>query len=111
MNPSTSFCPDCHQPVIRARTEALRWQLLDPDPDEGGNVHARKDHNGNWLARSVKPRTPAVFPEVLMMPHPPTCPKRQPAPPQLPAGVTGIDAYRRRRVQRAALKAGRGGRR
>jgi hypothetical protein len=65
-------CPDCGEPVIRARTEAMNWQLLNPEPDPAGNVHARSQ-NGAWLARTVTKGTPAVFPEQLMMPHKATC--------------------------------------
>ncbi len=62
-------CGTCGQRVIRARTEGLKWQLLDPLPDANGNVHARKDHTGTWFARTVPPGTPAAAPEVLLMPH------------------------------------------
>src|SRR5262249_45786014 len=101
-------CPDCDEPVIAARTENLRWQLLNPDPDPRGNVHARQDQNRNWFARSVVPGTPARFPEVLMMPHKATCGQ-----PQAPAaqGVAFLDRYRNASSAHAARQRNKRGRR
>lgn len=92
-------CRDCGEPVIRARTEALHWQLLNAEPDPAGNVMARTDGNGNWYARSVPPGTKAVAPERLYMPHPATCTGKRPAvkTAELPAGVTSLTAWRNRR--------------
>lgn len=89
-------CRECGERVIFARTEALKWQALNLLPDEAGNVHAYGDGRGNWLARSVKPGTPAVAPDRLMMPHAATC-RGKPAPepePALPAGVTSLAEFR-----------------
>ena len=91
------YCNKCGQRVIFARTEALKWQALNPEPDENGNVHAYDDGKGNWLARSVKPGTPAVAPDRLMMPHEATCAgkKAEPEKPVLPEGVVSLADWRR----------------
>lgn len=121
-----SFCPDCGEPVIRARTESMSWQLLNRDPDPAGNVHAYDDGRGNWFARTVPPGTPAVGHDRLMMPHyatSPACrdaavkrrearsrppePVQQPAP--LPANVTQISAWKKAvAARKAALRNRRG---
>lgn len=108
-------CPDCKLPVIRARTEAMSWQLLDPVPNDAGNVHAYQA-NGNWHARSVPPRTPAVPPDALYMPHKATCPGK-PAdgpetPQEPPSGVAFLEQYRKADSgHKARQPAGRGRRR
>ena len=105
-----SFCPDCGEPVIRARTEAMSWQLLNPHPDPAGNVHAYNDGRGNWFARTVAPGTPAAGHDRLMMPHYATSPQcrekavqrrtgRQQAarpaePVPLPANVTQLSTWK-----------------
>lgn len=107
MTAANHYCPDCREPVIRARTEAMNWQLLNPEPDDKGNVHAYEAIPGNWYARSVRPGTPAVAPDRLMMPHKATCkavdrtPKPQ-AP--APANVTSLDAWRKAAGQHSADK-------
>jgi len=90
-------CAACGSAVIWARTERLNWQPLNPEPDDSGNVHAYDDGKGNWLARSVKPGTPAVPPDRLMMPHEATCTGKKPVPdrPVLPEGVTSLADWRR----------------
>jgi len=122
-----SFCPDCGEPVIRARTEAMSWQMLNRDPDRAGNVHAYDDGRGNWSARTVPPGTPAVPPDRLMMPHYATSPqcrekaaqrreaRSRPAAPapaapaELPANVTQISAWKAAASRRkAALRRRRG---
>jgi hypothetical protein len=119
-----SFCRDCGEPVIRARTEAMSWQLLDRNPDPAGNVHAYNDGRGNWSARSVPPGTPAVLPDLLMMPHfasSPACrdkalerrkPRQAPPPVQparLPDNVTQISAWKAATAKRkASLRRRRG---
>lgn len=100
-------CRACGELVILARTEKLNWQPLNPEPDPAGNVHAYSDGRGNWLARSVKPGTPAGAPDQLMMPHAATCtgPRKAPAPaPELPPGVTSLDQYRRDRAAKAVAR-------
>lgn len=102
-------CPDCHQPVLVATTDALQKQVLNPDPDPAGNVHVY-DRNGNWIARSVPPGTPAVPPDFLAMPHKATC---QPRHPQLPAepaqNVTQIQEWKRAQSAHSRRqRAGRG---
>lgn len=96
------ICRDCGKPVIFARTEAMAWQPLNPEPDEHGNVHAYEVGPGNWLARSVKPGTPAVPPDFLMMPHAATCAGKKAAPApgrSLPPGVASLAEWRRRRSE------------
>lgn len=117
--PRAYGCPDCAAGVIRARTEAMSWQLLNVEPDPAGNVHAYSDGRGNWFARSVPPGTPAVLPDRLMMPHfatSPACrekalarrqPRRQPVATQLPPNVTPITSAR---SWRGALRERRGSR-
>ena len=110
MTAANFWCPDCRQPVIRARTEAMAWQLLNPEPDDDGNVHAYEAIPGNWYARSVKPRTPAVAPDRLMMPHKATCPavdrtpkdKAPAAAEPAPQNVTSLDAWRKAAREHAA---------
>lgn len=104
-------CPDCREPVIRARTEAMSWQLLNPAPDPGGNVHAYQA-GGNWIARSVPPRTPAVAPDVLLMPHKATCTPRHPQlPAEAPENVTQITEWKRAQGKHSAAGRNRRGRR
>jgi hypothetical protein len=94
------ICRDCGERVIFARTEALAWQPLNPEPDPAGNVHAYDDGRGNWLARSCEPGREAAPPDRLMMPHAATCAgKRKPAPaPDLPPGVTSLEKFRAARA-------------
>lgn len=68
-------CPGCQQHVIRARTEARRWQLLDPKPVPDGPVAAYRDGTGTWRARTLKPGEEPCTHEQRFMPHPATCPK------------------------------------
>jgi hypothetical protein len=121
-------CPDCSAEVIRARTEAMSWQLLNRAPDPAGNVHAYSDGRGNWYARTVAPGTPAVAPDVLMMPHYATSPKCREAavkrrearsrpitppaaPAELPANVTQISTWKAAvSGRKAALRRRRGSR-
>lgn len=104
-------CPDCEQPVILARTEALAWQMLNPEPDPDGNVHAYQS-NGNWRARSVPPRTPAVAPDALYMPHKATCTPRHPQLPAEPAqNVTQIQEWKRAQSAHSAAARNRRGKR
>lgn len=77
----------------------MKWQALNPQPDEAGNVHARHDNQGNWLARSVKAGEPAVYPELLMMPHAATCTALRKPEGGLPDGV--IDLAERRQLRAA----------
>jgi hypothetical protein len=106
-------CRDCHERVIFARTEALKWQALNPEPNPAGNVHAYEVGPGNWLARSVGPGTPAVPPDFLMMPHAATCAGKRAAPeaavPSLPAGVVSLAGFRARRAERKRERAGERG--
>ena len=103
---SFRYCRACGSPVIFARTEAMKWEPLNPEPDPAANVHAYPNDLGNWLARSVKPGTPAVAPDRLMMPHAATCSGEKPAPrtPELPPDVPSLDKYRRDRAARAVAR-------
>ena len=99
-------CRACGATVIFARTEAMEWQPLNPEPDDAGNVHAYPNELGNWLARSVRPGTPAVAPDRLMMPHAATCSGERPVKPvpELPAGVVSLAKFRRDRAARAVAR-------
>ena len=124
MRTARSFCPDCGEPVVRARTEAMSWQLLNRDPDPVGNVHAYDDGRGNWFARTVPSGTAATGHDRLMMPHYATSPqcreaavrrregraKPPPAPPaELPANVTQLGVWKAARAKhKAALRNRRG---
>lgn len=101
-------CRDCGEPVIRARTEHLKWQLLNPVPDPAGNVHAYQANGNNWYARSVPPRTPAALPDQLYMPHAATCNTEKPAPitrtPEPPPGVTSLQKWKAARAEHSKAK-------
>ena len=107
-------CPDCGAEIIWARTEAMKRQMLNPEPDDKGNVHAY-EVNGSWLARSVKPGTPAVYPDRLYMPHQATCAGRPVVPlraPEKPAGnVAFLDAWRTEGARHAKARRRRRARR
>jgi hypothetical protein len=116
MAPTPGYCPDgCGALVLRARTEALKWQLLNIEPDPAGNTAVRIDHQDNVFARGLrKGEQPADF-ETVYMPHKATCQvearrtaqrARQPA-----TSVTQLDAYRTARALRAAGKRSRRARR
>jgi hypothetical protein len=68
-------CPDCGQPVIRARTEAMSWQLLDTEPAEtGSNIAARRDAQGTWWARTLHGDQQPAGGERLLIAHYATSP-------------------------------------
>lgn len=91
------ICDDCGQPVLIAITAAGRRQLLNPQPDEGGNTAVRCDGAGTYRAR-VPDRELPLFPwERIHMPHPATCDRHlaRPAPtPLVRPSVTGKDVLR-----------------
>lgn len=99
MAPSLRPCPDnCGQLVLRARTEAMKWQALNPEPDPEGNVAARVDHRDNVFARTLrKNEAPAPF-ERVYMPHKATCAveraQRDQRARQPQASVTDLGAWR-----------------
>jgi hypothetical protein len=109
MAPTPLTCREgCGALVLRGRTEALSWQLLNLDPDPAGNVAVRIDQNDNVFARTLrKGEQPAAF-ETVHMPHKATCQievKRREQRARQPAGsVTQLDAYRAARSAQAAAK-------
>lgn len=99
MPPTLHQCPDCGEGVLRARTEALEWQLIDAGPDAEGRVAIRVDAMDNAFARTLRDGELPAGGERLHLPHYATHPGCR-------------DANRRRRqqarrdAQRAAWKAG-----
>jgi hypothetical protein len=66
---ATGSCPRCCAPVIVAITEARSHQLLQPDPDPGGNTAAYRDGAGTWHARRPTTELPLLAYEHLHLPH------------------------------------------
>jgi hypothetical protein len=96
----------CGAMVLRARTEALKWQELNPEPDPAGNTAVRRDHQDNLFARGLrKGEQPAPYEEVYM-PHKATCGReraRRPAPRADGATVVHLSSFRAaQRARRAA---------
>lgn len=116
MAPTLRPCPaGCGKLVLRARTESLKWQVLDPLPDPAGNTAVRVDHQDNAFARGLRHgEQPADF-EQLYVPHAATCQVaariREQRARQPQTSVTQLDAFRAARALRAAGKRSRRGRR
>lgn len=119
-------CPlGCRERVLYARTERGANQILNPVPDDEGNVAAHKDVHGVWRARHAPLDERVAPPEKRYMPHMATCKKAaearsattpiQPkAGPQVPAeglaGVTFLNAWKTARSGRAAQQRNQRGR-
>ncbi|MCW2899997.1 MAG: hypothetical protein JWO67_2262 [Streptosporangiaceae bacterium] len=104
-------CPlGCKERVLYARTERGANQILNPVPDDKGNVAAHKDVHGLWRARHAPADERVAAPEKRYMPHMATCRKRpeaqKPATPPPAgeglAGVTFLNAWRAARSRQAA---------
>lgn len=62
-------CQDCGEGVIRARTEALKWQLIDATPDPEGRVAIRVDAMETAFARTLRDGELPAGGERLHLPH------------------------------------------
>lgn len=107
-------CRRCGGSVIVATTSATGSRiLLDAEPDPSGNQAVRRDHTGTVITRQLKAGEEPDGHERRMMPHVPTCRRRQeeavaaglgaaraaghPVPARQPVGVVDLAAYRSRR--------------
>lgn len=74
--PMTRYCrePGCGARIVYARTEAMKWQPLNADPDPDGNVAVQPGGQGGLLfARTLKAGEGLGGAEKRMMPHAATC--------------------------------------
>ncbi|MEU4170981.1 hypothetical protein AB0F46_29390 [Streptomyces sp. NPDC026665] len=93
-------CRDCHRPIIWTFTEAGKRLAVDPTPDDKGNAAIWRDGTGAVRSRRPSDELPLCGWERLHMPHVATCPTRTQQlalPGTLPAGVTSLDAHRRKK--------------
>lgn len=97
-----AYCPKCGQPVRRMITRAGRLQLMEPEPDDTGNVVAYLDGTQTWRARSNLAEHPQQPWEKRFLPHAATCTAapRDLSQHRLPDGVTSLRDHRRRRATR-----------
>ncbi|MFJ5638694.1 hypothetical protein [Streptomyces sp. NPDC093223] len=93
-------CRDCRRPVLWTTTEAGKRLAVDPEPDPQGNAAVWRDGTGTTRSRRPSDELPLTGWERLYMPHVATCPARVQQlalPGPLPAGVTSLDAHRRKK--------------
>lgn len=88
-------CRDCGKPIRWTVTVAGKRLAVNPIPDEDGNTAVYRDGTGRWLSRRPSDELPITGWERLHMPHVATCTAQQQLP--LPAGVTDLNAHRRRK--------------
>lgn len=104
MAPTQRPCPDnCGDMVIRARTEAMKWQLLNPEPDPAGNVAVRIDPRDNVFARTLRRGEEPVGFEKIYMPHKATCRAEQSVRAQRAGGPPGSSSWRSAAARHQAL--------